>query len=67
LATPVPNFQYRWTPQAEEKLGDNFVTVEEYELVVRQAKNVVISRSLRPTRMCWPNGRPSPVLRVRVH
>ena len=41
----MPNFLYRWTTKAEQKLADNFVTMKQYEQVVRQAGKIVISRS----------------------
>jgi hypothetical protein len=51
----MPNFQCRWTPKAEQKPGDNFVTAEQFEQVVRKARNVIISRS---------SGRPACVGRI---
>ena len=51
----MPNFLYRWTPIAEQKLADNFVNVSQYEQVVRQARKVVSSRS---------TGRPACVGRI---
>ncbi len=41
----MPHFLYRWNPHAEQKLADNDVTVKQSELVVRQSRKIVISRS----------------------